>query len=172
MCSIDRILFYLKRSLLEYALKHRIDHLVQSTKLIIKFLTKLKISCHILLNFKEFAYSEKLSFSEYNISSIRFELYNMYILVKHKNFGLFDSVIQFLTEFQEFYSGIIDEKLYFRVLVSIKAMHIYECLRNSEMKKTFRLIKEYFPTENNLVSYSPGYDMVIETVSEHINQIM
>ncbi len=162
MYSIDRILFNLKRSLLEYALKHRIDHIVQSIKNIFQKTSKSQKSFQPFLILKGFAYGEKLAFSEYNISSIRFGLYNMYILVKHKKFNLFDSVVQFLTEFQTHFGGILDEKLYFRVLVSIKAMLIYESLKNSDLKRTFKLIKEYFPTDNTIASYSPGIDQVTD----------
>ena len=46
----------------------------------------------------------------------------MYIIVKHKKFNSFESIIQFLNMFNANFPMILDEKLYLRVLISIKAL--------------------------------------------------
>jgi hypothetical protein len=75
-----------------------------------------------LKNNTGFSCDNKTSFNEFNLSSIRFELYNMYIIVKHKKFSSFESIIQFLNTFNANFPMILDEKLYLRVLISIKAL--------------------------------------------------
>lgn len=69
----------------------------------------------------EFA-NENINFDQYNIGTIRFELYNLYITVKHKRIDLFQPLIEFLIEFQTYYENIIEEKLYFRVLFALQAL--------------------------------------------------
>ncbi len=95
----EKILFDLKRSVLEYSLKHRLDSLVTT------------LACN-----------SKTAFAAYRISPIRFELFNMYIVVKNEEFRKFDSVIKFLNEFKRICPRAIPEKLFVRVTASIKAL--------------------------------------------------
>ena len=126
--------------------------------------------------FLEFAI-EKFSFDQYNIGSIRFELYNLYIKVKHKRIDLFQPLIDFLIEFNASFPETIEEKLYFRVLFSLQALvklfirkvflvsnltksslsgfqFIYNSLMNDDLKTTSKLIKEYFPKDTTLTTSS------------------
>jgi hypothetical protein len=110
----ENIIFILKRSLLEYSLRHRIENIVYS-----------------------FASNQNAPFSSFNISSIRFELFNMYVLVKHKKLDRFDSVIGFLNEFNMKFPNIITEQLFNRVQTSLKAL---VCLFICFFFKKFNLI--------------------------------
>jgi hypothetical protein len=95
----ENIIFILKRCLLEYSLRHRLENIVYS-----------------------FASNQKTPFSSFNISSIRFELFNMYILIKHKRLDRFDSVIRFLYEFNTKFPNLINDQLFNRVQTSLKAL--------------------------------------------------
>jgi hypothetical protein len=119
----EAILFNLKQSLLEYALKYRIDYLVTN-----------------------FACNEKIKFTSFKICPIRFELYNMHVIIKNKHLHKFDSIIKFLTEFNLIFTNFLHEQLYARVLVTIKSLHIFETLKREDLKKASCLIKEYFPS--------------------------
>jgi hypothetical protein len=95
----ENIIFILNRGLLEYSLRHRIENIIYS-----------------------FASNQKSPFSSFNISSIRFELFNMYILIKHKKLDRFDSVINFLDVFNSKFPNIVTEQLFNRVQTSLKAL--------------------------------------------------
>lgn len=146
---MEKILHTLKESLLEYALRYKIDYLVE-----------------------KIAGDERVIFGQCHINSIRFELYNMYILVKHKRFDLFESIIEFLTEFHSCFGNILEEKLYFRVLVSLKALFIYDNLRNGDLKKTSKLIKKYFPKEKSMITNSVSSENIKQRKSSLEVQII
>ena len=97
--SSETVLFKLKRSLLEYCVAHQLDQLVE-----------------------EFAEKQRTKFSSLNISLIRFELFNLYILIKKRHFDRFDSIIIFLNEFDTKFPNIIPENLFYRVQNSLKAL--------------------------------------------------
>jgi hypothetical protein len=101
MISSEQILFNLKRSILEYSLKTNNQYLV---------------SC--------MACSSKTKFNTYSISSIRFESFNMHVTVKNRSYSRFDTVIRFLNELNNSITDLIPEKLFVRVIASLKALVI------------------------------------------------
>ena len=70
----------------------------------------------------DFALDKRTRFSSYQIASIRFELYNLYKTVKDRHSQRYNVLIEFLIEFNEHFPTIIPEKLYLRVLTSLKAL--------------------------------------------------
>lgn len=151
MTPQDHILFCMKKTLLEYGLRHNLDFVVKSV-----------------------AMSQHKKFSDYKIPPIRFELFNMYYMVKNKNFKYFETIILFLNEMNKLFTNLIPDALYSRVIGPLKALvrflkillnfcpklsfnfkHIYECLRNGDLKKACFFIKEYFPLDNKPILESP-----------------
>ena len=63
-----------------------------------------------------------IKFSRFKLAPIRFELYNMYILIKNRNYIKFDSIARFLTEFNTVFPKIIPEQLFSRVVGTIKSL--------------------------------------------------
>lgn len=133
MNQTEMIIFSLKRCLLEYSLKSCDEYIVDSLYSWINFLpTKYNYNIFfkilIFLNKKTktigLASCKRIKFSSYNISSIRFELFNMYYMVKYKKFIRFDSIINFLVEFDRVFKNIIPNNLLLRLLSSIKALVI------------------------------------------------
>ena len=83
----------------------------------------------ICCSFIDFALDKRSKFSNYQIPSIRFELYNLYKTVKDRHSQRYNGLIEFLTEFNEHFPTIIPEKLYLRVLTSLKALVRLDILR-------------------------------------------
>ncbi|CAF0714453.1 unnamed protein product [Brachionus calyciflorus] len=131
MTSRDQILFCMKKVLLEYGLKYNLDFVVKS----------------IAMN--------NVKFSDYKIPPIRYELFNMHLMIKNRELKYFESIILFLSHINKTLPNLIPETLFSRVVGPIKALHIYECLRTGDLKKACLLIKEYFPLVNNTVTESP-----------------
>ena len=118
----DEVLFQLKRSILEYGLKHRIDYLVYSWLFSFKkVLISILISDNITFK-TDLASDQMIKFSRFKLAPIRFELYNMHILIKNRNYIKFDAIARFLTEFNTIFPKIIPEQLFSRVVGTIKSL--------------------------------------------------
>ncbi|RNA28444.1 hypothetical protein BpHYR1_037625 [Brachionus plicatilis] len=125
MAAKDKILFGMKKVLLEYGLRHHLDFLVKSLAL-----------------------NQSSKFSQYNVPQIRFEIFNMYLMIKNREFKHFDSIVSFLNEINSKSPSLIPAPLFHRVVGPLKALKIYECLRVNDLKKACILIKEYFPMDS------------------------
>lgn len=121
----SEILFKLKSSLLEFSLAKCIDSLVHS-----------------------FALDTSLKFADYGLPSIRFELFNLYKIVKDRQYGRFKAPIDFLVDFQLNFPTILPGKLYIRVLTSLKVLYILDMLRSKQFNMAKYIIKEYFPEQD------------------------
>jgi hypothetical protein len=96
----EEILFDLKRAVLEYSLKHNLDTMV------------IALACH-----------SKTRFTTYRLSPLRFDLYNMHLMVKNRQFDRFHTVIRFLAQFRSIAPPhTLPDKLYTRVTTSLKAL--------------------------------------------------
>lgn len=91
----------------------------------------------LFLFIKDYALDKRFKFSSYNIATIRFELFNLYKIVKDRHSSKFNGLIEFLIEFHKSFPNILPEKLFIRVVTSLKALVSLNLLFN--LKKSNNL---------------------------------
>ena len=74
---------------------------------------------------------------------MRYELYNVHLAIKNRQYNRFETVILFLTEFNKFNPDILPEKLFVRVTASVKAL-VFQILKkikhgNGNLKEIFSI---------------------------------